>query len=1087
MSFYPIRSATLRTPIYLLLLLLAMSGMPCPARCSSFFAQAQQGMLSGTVVDENNAVLRGATLVLLNRDKTLERQVVTGDDGSFVFLLLPPGDYILRAQCTGFTPVEIQKLSLIEGEGRTLIIRMQVGSVSEIINVQAQSAKVAGETAESASAFDVSRGGLKLNREMIENLPLNGRSFLSLFTLAPGLVLTKATANEQGQFSATGQRANANYFTLDGVSANAAATASTSLGQAGAGALPSLGATGSTGSLVSIEALQEVRIQTSAYAAEFGRMPGAQISLVTRSGTNDLHGALFHYFRNDALDANDWFANRAGLKKAALRQNDFGGSFGGPIVLPAVGQDAKPIFDGRDQSFFFFAYESLRLRQPLFGNQLVPSTAVRRQGSAAIRAILNAYPLPNGAEIGNGLAEFSAGYSDPTQLDSESIRFDHAISAKQILFARFHRAPSQTSQRTGSLSRSLVTEFNHQSLTVGAMQSLTPRISNDLRFNVTRSRGTSVNRLDDFGGATLPDENLLFPSFASSQDSLLSVFVLGLEPLSLGRSIDNHQQQLNLVDDLSLATSSHQLKFGFDLRMLSPASNPSQYQQNVNFSGVTGEEGFLSPTGTLLSERASSVQIVGRDAVRLRFTNFSAYAQDRWRITPRLNLTYGLRWEFNPPPSATDGKPIYTLTDFNDLPGTTLTPQSGELWQTGYGNFAPRVSVAYQFNSAQHWQTMLRGGFGVFYDLGAGNIAANASSFPYVRSKSLFDFSGIAYPLAPSRAAPPEFDATPPYESLEVFDPKLKLPRTIQWNIALEQSLGTQQTLIASYVGATGRSLLRREALRGFNPNFGAPLYITRNAATSDYHALQVQWQRRLARGWQMLASYAWSHSIDLASNDSTPLAPAERINPNLDRGTSDFDVRHQLSGVLSFEFPTLKAGKLGETLLHGWAMDSIFRARTATPVDVTYARDIGFGFFNARPDLISGISAFVPVFLEDPNAPGGRLLNPNSFLKPKETRQGSLGRNALRGFPFWQVDFALRRQFEMSNRMKLQFRAEAFNLFNHPNFGDPASSLTNPLFGQSSSLLNHGLGSGGASGGLNPVFQVGGPRSLQLALRLSF
>ncbi|MEP7340230.1 MAG: TonB-dependent receptor, partial [Acidobacteriota bacterium] len=257
--------------------------------------------------------------------------------------------------------------------------------------------------------------------------------------------------------------------------------------------------------------------------------------------------------------------------------------------------------------------------------------------------------------------------------------------------------------------------------------------------------------------------------------------------------------------------------------------------------------------------------------------------------------------------------------------------------------------------------------------------------------------------------------------------------------------------------------------------------------ATSDYHALQIQLQRRLARGWQLLAAYTWSHSIDVASNDSTPLAPAQRLDPETDRGASDFDVRHQLSGALSFEFPTMKAGKIGETLLRGWAMDSIFRAQTATPIDVTYARDIGFGFFNARPDLLSGVSAFVPVFLDALNAPGGRQLNPASFLKPKETRQGSLGRNALRGFPFWQVDFALRRQFELPNRIKLQFRAEAFNLFNHPNFGDPRASLSDPLFGQSNSLLNRGLGSGGAGGGLNPVYQVGGPRSIQLAIRLAF
>ncbi|MEP7342693.1 MAG: TonB-dependent receptor, partial [Acidobacteriota bacterium] len=680
------------------------------------------------MVDENGAAIRGATVTILDRGNTLERQLTTGDDGGFTFLLLAAGEYVLRAQSDGFAPVEIRNLLLGAGEQRAIRIGLKVGSVGASVNINEHSTQT--------DAPQLSSLGLSLSREFIENLPFNGRSFLSLATLALGVVLTRATADEQGQFSVAGQRANANYFTVDGVSANAGVTATASLGQAGAGTLPALSATGGTNSLVSIEALQEFRIQTSSYAAEFGRMPGGQISLTTRSGTNAFHGALFEYFRNDALDANDWFANRAGLPKAALRQNDFGGALSGPVAF-------KPLTDGRDRTFFFFSYEALRLRQPLFSTQLVPSVSARQKGSAAIQAILNAYPLPNGEEPGNGLAELSAGYSDPMRLDAAGLRFDHVINSRQTLFLRFNASPSQTSQRSGSLSNSLVTAFDQRSLTVGATQSLSRQISNDLRFNFTSSRAASRNGLDDFGGAMPPHEKLLFPDFASSQDSSISIFVLGLEPLSLGSGVDNRQRQINAVDHLSFATNSHSLQFGVDLRLLSPASNPSRYEQTINFLGVAGADGFPAPTGTLISERASSVQIVSRDAVRLAFTNFSAFAQDSWRVTPRLNLTYGLRWEFNPPPSATDGKPIYTLADFNDLPNTGLPPGSRGLWKTGFGNFAPRIGAAVQLRSASGLETVLRGGLGLFYDLGAGNIAANASSFPFVRSKSLFELSGI--------------------------------------------------------------------------------------------------------------------------------------------------------------------------------------------------------------------------------------------------------------------------------------------------------------------------------------------------------
>jgi hypothetical protein len=679
-------------------------------------------------------------------------------------------------------------------------------------------------------------------------------------------------------------------------------------------------------------------------------------------------------------------------------------------------------------------------------------------------------------------------------LDATSVRLDHIISARQTLFARFNYAPSRLNQRAGSLSRVLDTDFDQRSLTVGATRSFGAWGGNDLRVNYSFAAGRSFNRLDSFGGATPPAATALFPAFATPQDAVTTIYVDGAQPLSLGKYVDNTQRQFNLVDDFALNLSGHQLKFGVDYRRLMPRNRPATYDAAFNFLGVTGEEGFPAPSGTLLSATAFSAQIAARDDVSLIFHNFSAYGQDGWRVRPDLQLTFGLRWEFSPPPAATNGSELYTVGELHDL--SKLAPGAGRLWQTGFGNFAPRLGLAWRMAHGQQSETTLRGGFGVFYDLGAGAVAANASSFPYFRNKSVFAIAGVPYPLNRSQAAPLSFSLDAPYGSFEVFDPQLKQPRTYHWGLTIEHRFDANHFLSIGYAGAAGRELLRREAWRGFNADFIAPLYVTRNTATSDYDALQIQFQRRLSRGLQILTSYTWAHSLDLASNDSAPLTPAERLDPRIDRGPSDFDVRHLLAGAVTYDVPAPETTRFGAAFLRHWSVATLFRAQTATPINVTYSRDIGFGFFPLRPDLAPGI----PVFISDPNAPGGKRLNTTTtdvlgqpsfqigpFLMAKEPRQGTLERNALRGFPFWQIDFAVQRQFTLNKQLKLQLRADVFNLLNHPNFGNASGALTDPLFGMVTSMLNRGLGTAGVNGGLNPVFQVGGPRSGQLVLKLTF
>ncbi|MEP7341901.1 MAG: carboxypeptidase regulatory-like domain-containing protein [Acidobacteriota bacterium] len=1044
-------------------------------------AQSVTASLSGLIVDERGASVSGVGITLLNNSKALERHATTGEDGNFTFVMLPPDGYIIRARRAGFSPVEVENVVLNVNDQRAIRIQLRVGEVGDMVTIKD---RIGVE--ESAAV------GTTIDRQFVENLPLNGRGFMTLIALSPGVVLTKATVNEQGQFSVNGQRANANYFTVDGVSANTGVSASVSLGQSGAGALPGLSATGGTNSLVAVEALQEFRILTSSYAPEFGRTPGGQVSLVTRSGANEFHGALFDYFRNDALDANDWFANRDGLKKPALRQNDFGGVFGGPVVVPPFSGRGSPIYDGHNRTFFFASYEGLRLLQPLVGTVAVPSNGARQQAPPPIRPILNAYPVPNGQEIGFGQSLFSARYSDPTTLDAASLRFDHTVGASQVWFTRYSEAHSDLTQRTGGLSQTSTIAFDYRTLTVGVVQRLSEHASNDLRGNYTKAVGQGENRLDTFGGATPPANSVLFPPFASPADSLVTLLVFGAPSLSVGKSVDNVQRQINVVDHLSVIRSTHQLKFGGDYRQLLPINGPRAYEQVVGFLGVAGI-GDLDPRiGSLLSGRASSVQLSARDRVALSFMNLSAYGQDSWRVRPRMTLTYGVRWELNPPPKGKDGQSLLTITGLEDLTALAPAPRGTPLWRTSYRNFAPRVGAAYELSQSRHWQTVLRGGAGIFYDLGSGTVADASALFPYYRTRFASSSNGIPYPLNPALVAPPPFSLEPPFGSVGVLDPNITLPRVYQLSAAVEQAIGADQTLSVTYVGALGRRLLRRERLLFLNPDF-QDISITKNNATSDYHSLQLQFQRRLSNGLQALVSYTWSHSIDIASNDSSFSTPSAKLSPEIDRGPSDFDVRHLLAGALTYNLPALKRGGV---VLRGWSAGSIFTARTPTPVNITYTADFGFGPFSFRPDLAPG----VPFYLNDPAVPGSRrinntqVVNPGNpfpqigpFIRPLEGRQGALGRNALRGFSFWNIDFALRRQFDLSEKIKLRFSVECFNLFNHPNFADPRGSLTDPLFGTTSSMLNRGLGTAGVNGGLNPVYQVGGPRSIQLALKLSF
>jgi len=975
----------------------------------------------------------------------------------------------------GFKSIVKSGVELHIQDVASINFELQVGSVSETVTVSAGAPLVNTQDATVKTTVD---------RNFAENMPMNGRSFQTLITLTPGVVLTSANVGgDGGQFSVNGQRADANYFMVDGVGANFGVVAGSSPAMSVSGTLPAFTALGGTNSLVPVDALQEFTIQTSSYGAEYGRTPGGQISIETRSGTNSFHGSTFDYFRNEALDANNWFndatidpATGKSIPKAPERQNDFGGVFGGPVV--------------KDRTFFFASYEGLRLRQPASQVVAVPSLSLRSTASPGLQPILNSFPLPSGPEFTRscdpatdptcpssgqkptGAAPFTESISNPSSIDTGTIRIDQVVNKRLLVFGRYSDSYSAMGFFTGNGGNDLsVGDARVKTLTVGANWTVSSKFTSSIRFNYSSELLTSTDSLPNIGGGKPFDTSILFPSYATPNNSEgVALFFVGgsLFYVQVGSALHTLQRQWNVLDTSTYLVRNHAVKFGIDYRRLTPDFKPNAYSSSALFFSEA----------SVMAGIANRFLVGAAREVQPRFINVSLFLEDTWKLSPRLTLNYGVRYELDPVPSEAHGIQPLNVIGLNNPATATLAPSNASVYSTRYGDFAPRLGVAYAITQSPQFATELRSGFGMFYDLGVDSAASGYSSIP-------FDFTNrygnVPFPST-SLPGPPTFTLTPPFGRIYGIDPHLSLPYTLQWNVTLEQALGSNQSLSVGYVAAAGRNLLRQDDLFNFSPNFGT-VYAIRNAASSDYNSLQLQFKRRLTHGLQVLASYTYAHSIDNASTGvSASNSTAEFMNPNLDRGSSDFDVRHTITGAATYEIPKPKLGAVGGAILGHWSVDTIATARTAPPVNLT-------GGFTAdgialRPDVMPG----QPYYIDGP-FPGGRSINPATFaMVPTDSngvalRQGNLGRNAVRGLGAWQMDFALHRQFNFGERWKLQFRGELFNVFNHPNFGNADPNVGDGLFGQATQMLSQTYG----NTGLSSLYQIGGPRSIQLALKLVF
>jgi hypothetical protein len=963
--------------------------------------------VAGLIQDASGATAPGAAITVVNEDTGFRRTAQSRPDGGYVITSLQAGVYKITARKPGFRTVIRYGVKLSESQPGRVDFKLVVGSLQETITVEGSAPLLNDEDAVVSTV---------VGRDEIERLPLNGGSLLSVLQLAPGVVITPATRGEAGQFTVNGQRPNTNAFLVDGVSGNSGVSGGGLPAQSTGAALPGMTAFGSLDSLVARDALEEARVQTSSTAPEFGRLPGAQVSLSSRSGSNDLHGAVFSGFRNQTLDANDWFANRYGYSRAPLNLKDFAASMGGPVW--------------RNHTFFFLSYEGMRLREPFVWHQPVPSLTARQNAGEWVQQMLNLFPQPNGAKLGKGLAEWTGQMSRPSRLDIGGARIDHTITSRLAAFGRFNESPSYTEFGRGTVN---LLDLRSRSGTLGFSFRAKPALVFDLRLNA--STASSASRWVQDTPSAAPVCFVLVGS-SGGCDYLARLSIAGVGDVAVGPEGARSQSQYQVNQSTAWYHGGHSVRFGADYVRLAPRRNDAAKSVSV-IAGNLNELADTSGPWIANSARQNTSAVLKEAAI---------FAVDNWRVAPRLNVTYGLRWEISPAPQST----IPAL--FLD-PVLAHTSSLAPIWQSSYANLAPRLGVAYRADSAG--RTVLRAGAGFYFDsslsLGTDLVndgPLNVSQYGSGRNGIFSTVLRFGYPK------------------------DLRLPLVRQWNAAIEHAFGDHQVASVSYVGSSGRDLIRRE-IGGEGSTVTDWFAVATNHGASDYHSLQAQYRRRLARGFSALASYTWSHSIDNSSSDAGLNWAGSGLTPRQDRASSDFDVRQALTTGATYEHRS------------GWAADAIFHTRSGFPVNVLQAEQFsGIAFENVfRPDLLGGH----PLWTGDTSAPGGRRINGSAFEAAPNSLQGTLGRNALNGFGMYQLDLALRREFFVRERRSLQLRIEAFNALNHPNFADPIRFQSSPLFGQSTSMLNLMLGTGSPGSGLAPIFQSGGARSLQIVVRLKF
>ena len=1005
-------------------------------------AQVEGGTISGTVSDTSDATIAAAKVSIVNVQTKVARDVTVNAQGFYSAPNLLPGQYELSASAQGFKTLVRAGVTLTVGGQISIDFELPVGQVNESVNVEGEVPDV--ETSSSSLSY-------ALNSTTVRELPLNGRDWTSLALLQPGVGTVDqsalAVSNQRAnrglgmQMSIGGNRPQQNNYRLDGITIN-------DYSNGGPGSI--------LGVVLGVDAVQEFSVVTNNAPANFGRTGGGVINSITRSGTNQLHGSAFEFLRNSDLDSRNFFDPKT---IPPFRRNQFGGDAGAPIV--------------KDKTFIFGAYEGVRQALGTTVSDQVPSAAARSGNLTTgkvtvdpkVAPYLALYPLPNGPVTGD-FGVFTLPITATTREDYFTTRVDHRISSADSIFGTYMFDDGQTTSPDAFNDKLIATLSRRQAAVLGETHIFSPYLLNSLTLGFSRVTSEAPKTLSAINPVAA-DTSLGF--IPGNPVGLINVTGLTNFPGGLGAvgEYDFHLNSYQVYDDVYITRGKHQIKAGISVERLQDnqlgKSNPTgQYLFGSLASFLTNQpSGFNAPVGGVISPRDMRQTIIG------------AYVIDDWRAASNLTINVGLRYEPASVPSEATGK----LTNLPTLTATSPHLGSPYFSNPTKRNFEPRVGFAW--DPFRNSKTSVRGGFGIYDNLPLPYLFELTSllSAPYFESGSVANPPQGSFPTA---AFPLLTTTTLRYAYIQ---PNPARSYVEQWNFNVEHQIAEDTTVMLGYAGSHGVHLpyfvndfnmvLPSATPAGWlwpatggtrlNPAVGQ-VAGTIWGSSSIYHALQAHFSRRLHHGLQAGASYTYAKSIDtgsssLASDTFTNTVQDLFFDPKGSRGPSDFDIRHTFTLDYIWQLPESKSGAPAlRWILNGWQWGGNFRAATGTPFTPQIGGDpVGMKSSSTfdRPDVVQGSGC-----TGSEVNPGNPLhyIQTQCFGFPNAaTRFGNAGRNILIGPGLMDLDTSLFRNIQVVEALRIQFRAEFFNILNHANFAPPVQNAS-VFAANGSAVANAGL-----------------------------
>ena len=1091
------------------------SVLPASAQADARFA--------GTVQDASGAFLPNATITVKNEKTGEERSTTTSAQGVYVVTSLKPSTYTIRAVSGNFSPLEYTGLQLVAGQEFHLDLELKPAGVTESVTVQATS-----PTLDLSSA----RIGVNVGEREVANLPINGRQMSQLMLQAPGSVNSGTGTWQDVRFS--GRAIEQNAIRYDGVEGS-------SIIDAAPGNLN--GEIPTPFKLqASLENVQEFRVESSNYPAEYGTGTGGQVNVVTKSGTNAVHGSAFEYVRNDALDSPNYFDTLAHLPKSTLKQNQFGGSVGGPFM--------------KDKAFFFGSYEGYRLDAGINFVEGVPSDAAWARAVPAIAPLRPGFKSPDAVLLPGASKDPDFDIAQLQGLqhvdeDAFSLRLDYRFNNRWSMYGRGFHDQGTNNQPEGVSGRVVRITDNPSNAVFNLQGVLSDRMTNELKvgYNAspTRINGIApvINGID-FGNIVLNLSGSVANTGIAGQGANSGIVVPGglvrANSATNGRGQPYDPYTVSFIDSISYVRGNHYLKTGGEIRAVR--------METDRLGGITYS---FQNVSNFMNNNASTVQYLGDVSAPSPFNNgatgprhvkqeyYIGYAQDEWHVSPASTLNLGLRYEYYTP-----------LTEIHDLQVKfnidtgAIDPNTTRPYKTNKNSVAPRLAFTYAPG-----KTVLRTGFGIF--VGPGQTEDQIQPVESDRVSSTI--SNGSFPVD-QNALIANFVNNPNNRSFQprAYANDYSIPERIyQYTFSVQRELPGKMSATAAYVGSQGRNLFLRSVANNIvqvltNPNpanaalvvreFSIPVRDANGNITSvqnpyaevdyktsggqdNYNALQLSLNKRTSKGLATNVQYTFGRSRGNTAGSNEALTAANNARAlsefDYDIGYNSFDVRHTFNLSALYEIPYQGSGASG-LLLGGWQVGAIANARSGLPVpvqivrpDVVY-RDADGKIFSSpaadriaiintprggstrnirRPDLIPGVDPFIH--------DGGLLfLNPAAFATPQPGTFGNLERNSIHGPNFKQIDLVLSKHFTFAGTRNFEFRAEVFNLFNTTNFANPVGTLPQAIPGNALTEANRvqpgqpytnaAAGTfGSLTGTVGRTVGLGTPRQTQFAFRVNF